>query len=158
MSLVSHSQVVMLRGAMGISKADFATKLRILREAAGLSQDEAARRIHANVRTWNRWESPDDPVVPQINNLGRIAQLFDVDTSFFGITGATDRMRAIEEAVHGNRQMLVEIRAILTEVRSLLLAAVADRGPGPPAELERLLEGDAPTRQGPAPKRTRKAS
>lgn len=47
-------------------------EIRAWREAAGLTQTEAARLVHAGLRTWQQWEAGERRMHPAFWELARI--------------------------------------------------------------------------------------
>lgn len=47
-------------------------EIRASREAAGHSQERAARLVYVSVRTWKRWEAGDAPMPPAALVLYRL--------------------------------------------------------------------------------------
>jgi len=56
---------------------DFAANIRKYREAAGLSQEEAARKIGVTLGAWGKWERGETD--PPVSRLAGIAEVLDID-------------------------------------------------------------------------------
>ncbi len=79
-----------------------ATNLRDLREAAGLTQQEAADRLGVDVNTVSRWER--GAVRPQLAQRRRLSELYQVSVATLGASTAppvVDPLAFLEETVIG---------------------------------------------------------
>ena len=73
-----------IRRQMALEKQEFARRLREAREHAGLSQEEAAKKIGVTLRSYGRWESTHkkDGAIPRGSRLDPIAEALNVDREY----------------------------------------------------------------------------
>lgn len=91
-------------------KATFGDRLAGAREAAGLSQEDLARRLGVKVKTIHAWE--DDLSEPRANRLQMLAGLLNVSLMWL-LTGKGEGVAAPEEAP----PVPEDIDALLTDLR-----------------------------------------
>jgi len=77
----------------------FADKLKAARSAAGLTQQDVAKRIKRPQQTIGAWEVGRSQ--PDINTLGELLKLYDVSANdFFDYKGSVDEKLALTEYQH----------------------------------------------------------
>ena len=95
--------------------ATFGDRLAAAREAAGMSQEDLAKRLGVKLATLRKWE--DDWAEPRANRLSMIAGLLGVSMSWL-ITGVGEGVDGPEQPVAGDnaREILNELRELRTEL------------------------------------------
>ena len=79
---------------MAEQKQAFAERIQDLRTRRRLTQRQAAHRAAVSERNWGRWEKPDDPTMPNLENLPAIARVLDVTVADLTGQGPEDDIGA----------------------------------------------------------------
>lgn len=98
---------------MALRRERVVERLSELRERAGLSQEDAARKVGVTHRQWQRWESGQS--MPYPRNLDKVASAFGISVSDF----FDDQPLASPET---RSDQLDRIEAKLDEILNLLAA------------------------------------
>lgn len=114
----------------GAESATFGDRLAAARDAAGMSQNDLARRLGVKVATLRGWE--DDQSEPRANRLQMLSGLLAVSLPWL-LTGEGDGVEPPSES----SELSGDISAILTELRDL--RADLDAKVGRLAVLEKRL-------------------
>lgn len=96
----------------GPESATFGDRVAAARDAAGMSQEELARRLGVKLKTLQAWE--DDLGEPRANRLSMLAGLLNVSIVWL-ITGEGEGLtEPAEDAL-----LTADMNAVLTEIRAL---------------------------------------
>lgn len=86
-------------------------RLRLARQLAGMTQQEAAKRAGVDARTWRRWETGQTSF---LRSLARIAEVLDMpEDDLRGAVAEEDRLARLEAKVDALAGELRAIRALL---------------------------------------------
>ncbi|SMX38693.1 helix-turn-helix domain-containing protein [Maliponia aquimaris] len=96
----------------GPESATFGDRVAAAREAAGMSQEELARRLGIKLKTLQAWE--DDLGEPRANRLSILAGLLNVSIVWL-ITGEGEGLSEPAE----DDLITPDMNAVLTEIRAL---------------------------------------
>jgi transcriptional regulator with XRE-family HTH domain len=124
---------------MALRRERVVERLSELRERAGLSQEDAARKVGVTHRQWQRWESGES--MPYPRNLDRVASAFGIAVAEF-----FDDQPA---AAPRDDTQLDRIEALLVELVGLLRPREPGGLPQPEGELGRRAEGSRSTGEDP---------
>ena len=114
----------------GAASATFGDRLAAARDAAGMTQNDLARRLGVKVATLRGWE--DDQSEPRANRLSMLSGLLGVSLPWL-LTGEGEGVEPPNEAA----ELSGDVTAILTELRDL--RADLDAKVGRLAVLEKRL-------------------
>ena len=112
-------------------------KLRMIREARGLSQEELADRLSVSIPAISRWESGARTF--PADELGRIADALGVEAVTFY---ASEAWGKIEEARRIYDAVIAELQAIFNEATDITLSADADHTEESAADLRLARRSD----------------
>jgi transcriptional regulator with XRE-family HTH domain len=96
----------------GPEAATFGDRVAAAREAAGMTQEQLAKRMGIKLKTLRAWE--DDLSEPRANKLSMMAGMLNVSIMWL-LNGEGDGLEAPEETL----ELPIEIADILTEMREL---------------------------------------
>ena len=102
--------------------AEFGNRLRDLRIAHNMSQDEVAAAINVTRQAISKWET--DHGLPDVTSLGSLAELFDTTVDFL-LTGEEKvRVEKEIEVVEVEKEKLVEVEKPLSKemLKALLMS------------------------------------
>ncbi|MBS0124811.1 helix-turn-helix domain-containing protein [Thetidibacter halocola] len=92
--------------------ATFGDRLAAAREAAGMTQDDLAKRLGIKLKSLQSWEN--DTAEPRANKLSMLSGLLNVSMGWL-ITGEGEGLSAPEEA----EETSPDIQSILLEIRGI---------------------------------------
>lgn len=117
----------------GPDAATFGDRVAAAREAAGMTQEDLARRLGIKIRTMRNWE--DDVAEPRANKLTMMAGMLNVSVMWL-LTGDGDGVAAPEEEVHVAAPDLSGILAEMRDLRAQMRGNIERLG-----RLEKRLRG-----------------
>jgi len=107
---------------MAIRRERIVQRLRELREAHGLTQEQAAARVGVNLRQWQRWEAGDS--MPYPRNLDLIASKFGTTVNEFFEPPETQLVARSEL-----EEILAYVQRVDAKLERLLAATQDDDSP-----------------------------
>lgn len=101
------------------SPTQAADRMKLARQLAGMTQEDAARALDVTVRTYARWERGETQGF--LGELGRIAEVFGTTSDqLLGVEG-----QSVEDQLAALRAEVAELRGLLTDPEALRRAADA---------------------------------
>ena len=100
----------------GPDAATFGDRLAAARDAAGMTQEDLAKRMGIKLKTLQGWEN--DMQEPRANRLSTLSGLLNVSMPWL-ITGEGEGLSAPEDAASADlNSIMLEIRTIKTQMQS----------------------------------------
>lgn len=101
------------------SPTEAAERMKLARQLAGMTQEDAARALDVTVRTYARWERGETRGF--LGELSRIAEVFETTTDqLLGVEG-----QSVEDQLSALRAEVAELRGLLMDPEALRRAADA---------------------------------